>query len=62
MAEIKEIWAVSFVSYPGPFLRPKREEIKQMDQRTRKSMNLHKTLHSRLYIYRKEKGKELASI
>ena len=39
-------------------------ELKQMDQRTRKLMTMHKALHprdkfDRLYVSRKEGGKEL---
>ncbi len=44
-----------------------REELKQMEQRTRKLMTMHKALHprneiDRLYVSRKERGRELASI
>ena len=44
-----------------------REEHKQMKQRTRKLMTMHKALHprddfDRLYVSRKEVGRELASI
>ena len=44
-----------------------REELKQMDQRTRKLMITQKALHSRdavdrLYMSRKEGGKGLANI
>ena len=44
---IKEIntWAVSLVRYSGRFLKWTRDELKQMDQRTRKLMTLHKALH-----------------
>ena len=31
-------WAVLFVRYSGPFLKWTRDELKQMDQRTRKLM------------------------
>ena len=60
-------WAVPLVRYPGPFFKWIREELKQMDQRTRKLMTMHKTLHprddvGRLYVSRKEGGRELASI
>ena len=34
-------WAVSLVRYSGPFLKWTREELKQMDQRTRKLMTMH---------------------
>ena len=46
---IKEIntWAVPLVRYSGPFLKRTREEIKQMDQRTRKLMTMHKALKPR---------------
>ena len=32
-------WAVTLVRYPGPFLKWTREELRQMDQRTRKLKN-----------------------
>ena len=38
-------WAVLLVRYSGPFLKWTRDELKQMDQRTRKLMTMHKTLH-----------------
>ena len=34
-------WAVPLVRYPGRFLKWTRNELKQMDQRTRKLMTLH---------------------
>ena len=37
-------WAVSLVRYSGPFLKCTRDEFKQMDQRTRKLMTMHKAL------------------
>ena len=60
-------WAVSLVRYSGPFLKWIRDELKQMDQRTRKLMTWHKALHprdnaDRLYVSRKEGGRGLASI
>ena len=60
-------WAVPRVRYSGPFLKWTREELKQMDQRTRKLMTMHKALHprddvDRLYVSRKEEGRGLASI
>ena len=60
-------WAVPFVIYSGPFLRWTRNELKQMDQRTRKLMTIHKVLHprdnvDRLYVSREEGGRGLASI
>ena len=60
-------WAVPLVRYSGPFLKWTRDELKQMDQRTRKLMTMHKALHprddvDRLYVSRKEGGRGLASI
>ena len=60
-------WAVALVRYSGPFLKWSRDELKQMVQRTRKLMTIHKALHprddiDRLYVSRKEGGKGLASI
>ena len=60
-------WAVSLVRYSGPFLKWTREELKQMDQRTRKLMTMHKASHprddvDRLYVSRKEGGRGLASL
>ena len=58
-------WAVSLVRYSGLFLKWTREELKQISQRTRKLMIMHKALHprddvDRLYVSRKE-GRELTS-
>ena len=60
-------WAVPLVRYSRPFLKWTREELKQMDQRTRKLMTMHKALHprddvDRLYVSRKQGGRGLASI
>ena len=60
-------WAVPLVRYSGPFLKWTRDELKQMDQRTKKLMTMHKALHprddvDRLYVSRKEGGRGLASI
>ncbi len=43
------------------------DELRQMDQRTRKLMTMHKALHprdgvDRLYVLRKQGGRGLASI
>ena len=59
--------AVLLVRYSRPFLKWPREELKQMDQRTRKLMTMHKAVHSiddveRLYVSRKEGGRGLANI
>ena len=60
-------WAVPLVRYLGPFLKWTRDKLKQMDQRTRKLMTMRKALHprddvDRLYVFRKEGGRGLASI
>ena len=64
-------WAYSpgiySVRYSRPFLKWTRDELKQIDQRTRKLMTMHKALHprddiGRLYVSRKEKGRGLTSI
>ena len=56
--------AVLLVRYSGPFLKWTREELKQMDQRTRKLMTMHKALHprddvDRIYVSRKEGEEDL---
>ena len=40
-------WALSLVRCSGPFLRWTRDELKEIDQRTRKIMRIHKALHPR---------------
>ena len=60
-------WAVPLVRYSGPFLKWTRDELRQMYQRTRKLLTMHKALHprddvDRLYVPRKEGGRGLASI
>ena len=59
-------WAVLLIRYLGPFLKCTREELKQMDQRTRKLMTMYKDLHlrddvDRLYVSRKERRRRIAS-
>ena len=59
-------WAVPLVRYSGPFLKWTREELKQIDQRTRKLMTIHKALHhrdkiDRLYLENREEEDLLAS-
>ena len=59
--------SVPLVRYSGPFLKWTRDELKQMDQRTRKLMTMHKALHprddvDRLYVSRKDGGRGFASI
>ena len=58
--------AVLLVSYMRPFLKWTREELGQMDQRTRKLM-MHKPLHLRdvidgLYVSRKEGEEDLTAL
>ena len=60
-------WAVTLVRYSEPFLKWTRDELKQMNQRTRKLMTMNKALHprddvDRLYLSRKEGGRGLAGI
>ena len=40
-------WAVPLVRYSGPFLKSTRDEIRQIDQRTRKLRTMRKALHPR---------------
>ena len=56
----------TLVRYSGPFLKWTRDELKQMDRRTRKLMTMNKVLHprddvNRLYVSRKEDGRGLTS-
>ena len=60
-------WAAPLVRYSGHFLKWNRDELKQMDQRTRKLMTMHNTLYprddlDRLNVSRKEGRRGLASI
>ena len=60
-------WAVPLVRYSGPFLKCTRDELKQMEQRTKKLMTMHKALLprddvDRLYVSRKGGGRRLARI
>ena len=60
-------WVVPIFRYSGPFWVWAREELKQMGQRTRKLMTMHKALHpiddvDRLYVSRKERWRGLTSI
>ena len=59
-------WAVPVVRYSEPFLKWTRDELKQMDRRTRKLMARHKALHhkddvDRLYIWRKKWGRGITT-
>ena len=40
-------WSVPLIRYSGPFLKWTRDEPRQIDQRTRKLMTMHKALHPR---------------
>ena len=40
-------WAVLLVRYSGSFLKWTREELQQMNKRTRKLMTINKALHPR---------------
>ena len=58
---------MTLIRYSGPFLKWTREELKQMDQRTRKPMTMHEALHptddvDTLYVLRKKIGSGFASI
>ena len=66
---IKEIksWAISLVRYSRHFLKWTRDELKQMDQRTRKLKTMHKASHprddvDRQYVSWKEGGRGFVSI
>ena len=57
----------TLVRYSGAFLKWTRDELKRMDQRTRKLMTMHKALHTRdkvvrLYVSRKKRGRGFTSI
>ena len=59
-------WVVPLVRYSGHFFKWTREELKEMDQRTRKLRTMHKALHpkdnvDRLYVSRKEE-EDFASV
>ena len=53
-------WAVSLVRYSGPFLKWTRDELKQMEQRTRKLMTMHYILEIMLtdYLYQERRKEE----
>ena len=60
-------WAVSLVRYSRPFFKWTRVELKQMDQRSRKLMMIHKVSHliddiDRLYMSRKEVEVDLPAL
>ena len=51
-------WAVPLIRYSRPFLKCTRDELRQMDQRTRKLMTIHKALHPRDDICIKKRGRK----
>ena len=51
-------WAVPLVRYSGPFLKWTRDELKQMDQRTRTLMTMYKALHPRDYMFQEKREEE----
>ena len=56
-------WALPLVKYSAPFGKWTREELKQMDQTTRKLRTMLKELHprdavDRLYMYQERKAEE----
>ena len=60
-------WVIPLVKYSRLFLKCSKEELQQMDQRTRKLMTMHKALHpredvDRLHVSRKEGGRGFTSI
>ena len=58
--------AVPLIRYSGHFLKWAREELKQMDQMTRKLMTMYKAVHPweyvDIYVSGKEGGRGLANI
>ena len=61
LSKEKNTWALAF-GYSEPFLKCTRHEFKQMDQRTRKLMNMHKALHFRDDVEILNTKRRLASI
>ena len=51
-------WAVHLVRYSGPFLKWTRDVLKQIDQRTRKLMTMHKTTLTD-YMYQEKREEEV---
>ena len=63
----KETYKYLGILEADTFLKWTREELKQMDQRTRKLMIMHKALHhrddvNRLYVSRKGRGRGISCI
>ena len=57
LSKEKNTRTVLLIRYSGSFLKWTRNELKQMDQRKRKLMTMHKALHPRLQ-YQKKKEEE----
>ena len=60
-------WAVSMMRHTAPFVYWRKDELKEIDQDTRKMMNMYRALHprdtvARLYVPRKEGGRGLVAI
>ena len=59
-------WAVSLLRYSAAFIDWNCAGLTQLDQRTRKLMTMHNTLHPKsnvdLYIIRKEGGRGLQGV
>ena len=51
-------WAFLLVRYSGLFLKWTREKLQQIDQRTRKLMTMHKTVHTREMKSEKKKKED----
>ena len=57
-------WAVSILRYGAEILKWNKNELQEMDRKTRKSMTMNKELHPRrdvvqLYVFRKNGGRGL---
>lgn len=60
-------WAISLLRYSAAFLDWTKEEVQDLDRRTRKLMTMHKALHpksdvDRLYVKRTDGGRGLLSV
>ena len=47
LIDVINTWAVPLVRYPEPFLTRDREELKKMDQRTRKLETIYRAVHAK---------------
>ena len=60
-------WAVSLIRYPGGIIEWMKQELKELDRRTRKLLTKNGGLHprdcvARLYVPRKDGGRGLISV